>query len=67
MSLASNYAAAMASAEAGEPPTWSGPAGLLIASVTATGDCLLTVQGIPFPVTAAVLLEFATWVTDTYT
>jgi len=67
MSLASTYAAAEGAAEAVCPTPWTGPGGILVASVDDTGNCTLCVQGVNYSVPVAVLLDFATWATNTFT
>jgi len=66
MSLASDYAAAEAATNATVPTPWTGPGGLLTATVLEDGSCLLVVSGRRYPVPGVVLLSFAAWVNSTF-
>ena len=66
MSLASDYAAAVAALS--PPPTpFTGPGGILTANVDGNGNAILTIPGRTFTVPPALLTAFATWVTATFT
>jgi hypothetical protein len=69
MSLASDYASGIASAQSVVPNPWSGPGGQLVANVDLHGNCFLSLGGNTqtFTVPAAVILSFANWVTATFT
>jgi hypothetical protein len=67
MSLASVYAASVAAAAIGVPPPFSGPGGVMTASVDANGNCVVQVGSIPFTVPPASALAFATWAQATFT
>lgn len=67
MSLASTYAAAIASAQVMEPPTWTGPGGQLTTSVDQNGNCIVIYQGQSFVVPPAVMLNLSAWITATFT
>ena len=72
MSLASSYAsqiatqtAALNSTQMGAPIPWSGPQGLS-ASVTNSGDCLLSFGQATYTVPAVILVAFSQWITTTF-
>lgn len=67
MSLATVYAAAVASAQVMEPPTWTGPGGQMTSSVDQNGNCLVMFQGQQFTAPPAAMLNFAAWITATFT
>jgi hypothetical protein len=65
MSLASQYAASVDAVPA--PPSWTGPADVLTATVDENGNCLLIVPGKTYTVPPPVILSFASWATSTFT
>jgi hypothetical protein len=68
MSLATTYAAAIATAQNSLPTSFTGPGGLLNATVDEQGNCLLVIANSQkYSVPPAVMLAFANWVTTTFT
>ena len=67
MSLASDFAALCTTTNAAEPPSWTGPGGLMRSEVDPNGNCLIIVEGRHFPpVPGAVMLNLAAWITATF-
>ena len=67
MSLADTYAAGISTAQSQAPAGWTGPGGLMTASVNPDGSALIVVQGQHFTgIPGAALLSFATWVQATF-
>ena len=67
MSLASAYAAAVATVTATLPAPWTGPDGLMVASVDSNGNCVLNFGGNAYPVPPAAMTSFVTWFNTTFT
>jgi purine-cytosine permease-like protein len=68
MSLASTYAATIATAQTSLPTPFVGPGGLITATVAENGNCAITLNNTQtFTVPPAMVLAFATWVTTTFT
>ena len=66
MSLASTYAAAVVTANVSAPTSFTGPAGLMTASVDENGNGKINFNGQIFTVPASALVAFATWVNATF-
>lgn len=71
--LAEQYAAAhaaemavLSSVEATLPPSFNGPGGLMVASVTAEGAASVTFMNVTHEVPSAVALSFADWIIATF-
>jgi hypothetical protein len=67
MSAASQYQIALAAVQATTPTPWTGPGGLMTASVDQNGNMQLLAQGQMYTVPPVVALAFAGWITATFT
>ena len=71
--LAEQYAAAhaaemalLSAVEATLPPSFTGPGGLMLASVTAEGNASVTFMGVTHEVPPTAALAFADWIIATF-